>query len=617
MKNVIFYLIFAYWFLLALKDWFWIFIFIPIFALYFYLRFRKKGILILWIFLCFWALFLTTPHSSKPKNGLYTIVQIKSNYVIAKKGHSQILLYGIENPNFFEVYKVKNIDEITELKNLNQFSFSEYLSKDRIEYCSTVSDQQLVKSSHSIKARLYSLLKDNSLLCANLYGIQNDSSNILIQLGLPIISTYYVLYRFLQRKWDEKRVHFILLVLIMIYGYFFVYTVALVRFICFQIAKLFFKSWQGIMSFSLFLFLSLLPLHALDFSFVFPVFYHLLFYYIPSTKKRWIAQKLLLITCQFVYFHEVDLFTFLFFSILRKFQFIQFIASIFNVSFPFFTDLIGKWTFHYVPGLLFFFILFLFLIKKNKFFFVLLCLCPFFECKIDPFFHVYMINIGQGDCTLIVEPFRQSAVMIDCGQNLYRDNVEQIIVPVLEDLQIHKLTALICTHDDYDHSGGKDELVEKIEVEQVITSRNDTLSVNYPFQSLLIEREAKDANDSSIINYFSYDNVNYLWMGDASIEVEEQLLDTYELDVDILKLGHHGSKTSSSYDFLDQLRPKLGLISVGKNNRYGHPSTSVVANCHDLGIETLQTKDVGMIHIFSFHEFVYFETATHLIGRIS
>lgn len=186
----------------------------------------------------------------------------------------------------------------------------------------------------------------------------------------------------------------------------------------------------------------------------------------------------------------------------------------------------------------------------------------------------------------------------------------------MEDLQIHELTALICTHDDFDHSGGKKELMEKIKIGQVITSRSEQVNVSYPFYSLLENRVVKDENDESLISYFSYDQVHYLWMGDASIDVEKQLLSKYSLDVDVLKLGHHGSKTSSSYAFLDTLRPKLALISVGKKNRYGHPSTQVVANCHDLGIETLATKDVGMIHIFSFHSFVFFETATHLIGRI-
>ena len=438
-----------------------------------------------------------------------------------------------------------------------------------------------------------------------------------MELGLPVISSYYVLYSILRRHFSQRPVQIVLLILMMLYGYFFVYSISIVRFICFQCSKLFFKDWQDQMSFSLFVFLQLLPGHALDFSIVFPVLYRLCFYYIADSNKRWILQKLILIFTQFIYFHEIDFFLLFFFSSLRKVQFLALIASFFHLSIPFFTNWIGKWTYHYVPGLLFFLLFLFMLVKRKKLFLILLCLCPFFESHLDPFFHVYLINIGQGDCTLIVEPFHKSAVMIDCGQNLYRDNVKKIILPVLEDLQIHQLTALICTHDDFDHSGGKNELMENIEIEQLITSRSEQVNVSYPFYSLLEKREAKDENDESIVSYFSYDDVSYLWMGDASIDIEKELLLNYQLDVDVLKLGHHGSRTSSSYAFLDALRPKIGLISVGKKNRYGHPSTQVVANCHDLGIETLATKDVGMIHIFSFHSFVFFESATHLIGRIS
>lgn len=616
MKNTILYLIFAFWLLLAVQDWFWILFFSLLFMFFFTFRFHKKGILILWLFLSLWALFLTRENLVEAKAGNYTIIQIKSNYVIAKRKECKIILYGIENPNFFEVYNVKQIEKCSELKNINQFSFLDYLKKDQITACATVSDQDLRQSSHSFKARIYTLVKSHDLLCAYLYGIQNQEENLLMQLGLPIISSYYVLYQILRRHFQADHVQVILLILLMFYGNLFVYSISLIRFFCFQLSKMIFKDWQNQMSFSLFIFLQLLPLHALDFSLVFPVFYRLCFYYISDSNKRWFYQKLLLIFSQFIYFHEVDFFLLLFFSPLRKMQFIAFIASFFQISLPFFTTWIGKWTFHYVPGLLFFSLLFILLMKRKKVFLILLCLCPFFESHVDSFFHVYMINIGQGDCTLIVEPFHRSAVLIDCGQNLYRDNVEKIILPVLEDLQIHELTALICTHDDFDHSGGKKELMEKIKIGQVITSRSEQVNVSYPFYSLLENRVAKDENDESLISYFSYDQVHYLWMGDASIDVEKQLLSKYSLDVDVLKLGHHGSKTSSSYAFLDTLRPKLALISVGKKNRYGHPSTQVVANCHDLGIETLATKDVGMIHIFSFHSFVFFETATHLIGRI-
>lgn len=103
--------------------------------------------------------------------------------------------------------------------------------------------------------------------------------------------------------------------------------------------------------------------------------------------------------------------------------------------------------------------------------------------------------------------------MIDCGQNLYRDNVERIIMPFLENKNIHAIDTLILTHDDFDHNGGYESLKDKIEIKQVIEDSNDKVNVDYPFYLLLSEREAKDTNDSSIISYFTYDHFTYLFMG--------------------------------------------------------------------------------------------------------
>ena len=105
-------------------------------------------------------------------------------------------------------------------------------------------------------------------------------------------------------------------------------------------------------------------------------------------------------------------------------------------------------------------------------------------------------------------------------------------------------------------------------------------------------------------------------MGDASMQVEQALMNQYDLTVDVLKLGHHGSNTSSSMTFLDQLRPTVGLVSVGKKNHYGHPSSMVISNCHTLGIHIFETRRHGMIHLFSFKGILCVETATHLIGIV-
>jgi len=89
-------------------------------------------------------------------------------------------------------------------------------------------------------------------------------------------------------------------------------------------------------------------------------------------------------------------------------------------------------------------------------------------------------------------------------------------------------------------------------------------------------------NDNSSVIYTELNNYKFLFMGDAGVEVEEDLIKEYSLkDIDVLKVGHHGSKTSSSKNFIDEINPRYSVISVGKNNRYGHPNNSVLNNLDD------------------------------------
>ena len=89
-------------------------------------------------------------------------------------------------------------------------------------------------------------------------------------------------------------------------------------------------------------------------------------------------------------------------------------------------------------------------------------------------------------------------------------------------------------------------------------------------------------NDNSSVIYTELNDYKFLFMGDAGIEVEENLKKKYNLkDIDVLKVGHHGSKTSSSKEYIDEINPKYSIISVGKNNRYGHPNKEVIDNLID------------------------------------
>ena len=97
--------------------------------------------------------------------------------------------------------------------------------------------------------------------------------------------------------------------------------------------------------------------------------------------------------------------------------------------------------------------------------------------------------------------------------------------------------------------------------------------------NFLQTKEYDNENDNSNVIYTELDGYKFMFIGDASVTTEHEILDKYNLlDIDVLKVGHHGSKTSSSKEFIDEINPKYSIISVGKNNRYGHPNREVLEN---------------------------------------
>ena len=237
-------------------------------------------------------------------------------------------------------------------------------------------------------------------------------------------------------------------------------------------------------------------------------------------------------------------------------------------------------------------------------------LCPFLNSNS----YIYFLDIGQGDATVIVGKGMSYVVMIDIGgkityqseeweeKNKTYDNASNVIT-FLKSLGITKIDVFIATHGDFDHMGEVINLVDNFNVlkviynndsfndlylevmealndKKIIYQKNITqLKVGnnklYFLNDLLYDNE----NDNSNVIYTQIEGFNLLLMGDAGSEVEKDILKKYSLEnIDILKVGHHGSKSSSSKAFIQSIRPKYAIISVGRNNRYGHPNQEVLDN---------------------------------------
>ena len=229
---------------------------------------------------------------------------------------------------------------------------------------------------------------------------------------------------------------------------------------------------------------------------------------------------------------------------------------------------------------------------------------------------ITFINVGQGDSTLI--RMLNENILIDTGGKIKYDKKDyqkrnkeyslcNTLISFFKSGGVKKIDYLILTHGDFDHMGEAINLVENFNVEKVIFNcgefnelENELIKVlnkkKIQYYSCIKELNIDDnklyflnnkdygnENDNSSVIYTELNNHKFLFMGDAGVEVEEDLIKKYNLkDIDVLKVGHHGSRTSSSKEFINEINPKYSVISVGKNNRYGHPNDNVLDNLENL-----------------------------------
>ncbi|MBZ9577735.1 MBL fold metallo-hydrolase [Patescibacteria group bacterium] len=239
------------------------------------------------------------------------------------------------------------------------------------------------------------------------------------------------------------------------------------------------------------------------------------------------------------------------------------------------------------------------------------------------FLEVVFFDVGQGDAIFVETPDRHQ-VLIDGGPDL------TVLEKLAKEMPFYdrSIDLIILTHPEHDHFFGLLEVLKRYEVKNILwtgiirdtaeweeweklirkegadiiiaeadqkidLSENIYLSILYPFENLE-GQEFKNSNDTSIVAELVFNNVSFLFTGDISKKIEKQLI----VDSDILKVAHHGSKTSSCLEFLEAVSPEVAVISVGENN-WNHPHPEVLANLNQFGIQVLITKELGDIKIVS------------------
>ena len=247
------------------------------------------------------------------------------------------------------------------------------------------------------------------------------------------------------------------------------------------------------------------------------------------------------------------------------------------------------------------------------------------------FFEIHFIDVGQGDCALILCDGK--AMLIDGGEASQSSKV----YAYLKEHGVDHLNYIVASHAHADHVGGLSGALNYATVDVALCPVLDydtktfqsfvkylgqqNVSITIPnagdtfelgsatIQILAPFRDYEDPNDTSIVMKVVYGETSFLFTGDATRIAEADILDAgYDLSATVLKVGHHGSDTSTSYPFLREIMPKYAIISVGKDNTYGHPTDNTLSRLRDADVAVLRTDLLGTIICTSDGEEVTFET---------
>ena len=279
-------------------------------------------------------------------------------------------------------------------------------------------------------------------------------------------------------------------------------------------------------------------------------------------------------------------------------EFINNISSIFSLNI-----IVPK--VHIIFYLIYYLLIYLYIESNNKKYILIACLY-LLSFKLKPFIdhnnYVYYLDVGQGDSSLII--YNDIVVMNDTGGSS-NYNVSSGCIKLLKSLGYSHIDYLILTHGDFDHMGDSIYLINNYKVKNVVLNNDnfneletnlikelkkkkikyyqnvEKIPISNNIITILNTEEYDNENDNSNVIYIELNNYKFMFMGDAGVDKEKDILERYNIsNIDVLKVGHHGSKTSSSKSFINKINPKYSIISVGKNNRYGHPNKEVLNNLY-------------------------------------
>lgn len=545
----------------------------------------------------------------------HIVLETHQNYVIASIDHEKVLIYTDE-PYFFgeRVVVQSKKEEIESLSNFYIFNFKEYMNKMNIHF---YYNHVTIEKKSTIQRRMYEIINTfddevKQVLLKILYQF-DTKQNIVYSSGMHFSMINEWMIQFFSQFFTQSISILFGSFFLCGFGILFPFKFSLFRILIKNMIQTFMKdhSKKDKIGVQYLICLFFFPNSVYSMSFTIPFLLQVTNEFVVDKKLKKQMSKLLLIFIQFIQTNTCSLLTVLFFPFFRSLNSICFTLSLIQIliKIPFihFVDKINQWietnvlsiSIHgHVHTLILLGLIFHYLKIMNHQserllpFYIMLLFIPL-QGYFNPFYQITFLNVGQGDSILIQAPFQLDNTLIDIPKGK-----ENIVLDTLQAMGIQKIDHLIFTHSDSDHNGGKENFINQFKVKNIIENKED---IPIYHQTLFQVNQIKslDDNDQSIVLFGRVGKMNVCFMGDASTKVEKDIIEHYDYTCDVLKVGHHGSQTSTDPFFIQNVEPEIAIISAGKNNYYGHPHQSVLDTLNRYYVKIYQTKN-GAIQIKNF-----------------
>ena len=624
------------YFLFLRAHGFWLQLFVALAALcYLYYRKTDGKALLLFAFLCAVSL-IPSNIQNESRQGI--VIERKANYAIADFDGMKVLVNGEVFPKDV-IERIDDFSAVQSLSNFHLFDFQAYCAARGIEKALYDDDYVVVENHDSLQKAVYQRIQamdeeKRTVLNRIFYQQQTDDlSYLIVSGGLHFSSINRFLLHLFSSFWCCG---LLASAVLMLFGFSFGFHFSIQRLLIHNIlrlnASLTSKECLGAEMLCL---MFLHPYCVFDSAFLFPFALRFFSSFNVSKMPKMLFSSLLIGWLQCYLSNQCNLTELFLHKFYRNINTIAFLTGLFVLIMPILDFLLLpiQWLFdltQYLPSFvlsghpalilsLMFFVSFAQLLEQLQRRSCLICLASLclipLQAYFVPYSEVVFINVGQGDCILIRAPFNQANILIDIPSAYNKSLAEEVVVPYLKSIGVFHLDALILTHEDSDHSGGKEDLMKLMPVKEVIEQPQE-IQIGPLHLLSLNALETKDENESSLVYYAEIGGLNYLFLADVPQSVEEAIVQEYEMKLDVVKIAHHGSNTSTSPYFIQNTRPQLALISAGADNRYGHPHQETLDTLTNYQVKTMITYESGAISIKSFLNFNFIVSSLKEFGII-